>query len=344
MIRTAVGAIALTFAIAHTVPAGAVVPGAAAVNTAALVEGLPGAATGRVVTDTFWAAALGTRKEVRIYLPPSYDAQPKRRFPVVYYLHGWSGSERNWVDVGRLDAIADSLIGRGMPEMIIVMPDGDDSWYTTWNTLENFAACRRDSVRTEPASSYCVAWPHYDDYIVHDVVTHVDRRYRTKADRGHRGIAGLSMGGFGAITLALNHPEAFAAAASHSGVLTPGAPGDTAAARFDDSTRLSRLRAAYGSIWPSLALAFGRDTTSWMARDPARIVRRLKHANAQRPALYIDIGLQDRLLRQNRAFHAELNSLGVGHVYREVPGAHNWAYWKRNLPESLTWMGSLIAK
>ena len=302
-------------------------------------------ARGRVVTDTLWAPALGASKEARIYLPPSYDAQPRRRYPVVYYLHGWTGSERNWVDAGRLSAIADSLIERGLPEMIIVMPDGDDSWYTTWNTLENLSACRRDTVRTEAAASYCVPWPHYDDYIVNNVVSHVDRRYRTHADPARRGIAGLSMGGYGAVTLALNNPAVFAAAASHSGVLAPGyVPEDSTRVRVDGITRLSRARASYGAIWPSLSLAFGRDTTGWWARDPSRLIRRMARRGQRVPALYMDIGLKDRFLGQNRFFRGTLKELGVPHVYREVQGNHDWTFWRANLPESLVWFGTVIGK
>ena len=300
---------------------------------------------GRVVTDTLWAGALGTRKELRVYLPPSYDAQPQRRYPVVYYLHGWTGNERNWVEVGRLDSIADSVMRAGVPEMIIAMPDGDDSWYTTWNTLENAAACRRDTVRTEPASSYCVSWPHYDDYIVNNVVSHVDRKYRTKADREHRGIAGLSMGGYGAVTLAMNNPNVFAAAASHSGVLAPELPATDSSGRIrEGAERVAALREYYRGTWASLALAFGRDSTAWRARDPSRIASRVFRTKPHRPALHIDVGVADRYLPQNRAFHAELTRLGVSHVYRELPGTHNWVYWRANLPASLAWLGTVVGK
>lgn len=300
---------------------------------------------GRVVADTLWSGALGTRKELRIYLPPSYDAQPERRFPVVYFLHGWTGSERDWVEAGRLDATVDALIGRGLPEMIIAMPDGDDSWYTTWNTLENASACRRDTVRTESAATYCVPWPHYDDYIVNDVVSHVDRRYRTKADRAHRGIAGLSMGGFGAITLALNYPHVFAAAASHSGVLAPEQPAADSMGRMrEGAERLAALQSFYGAIWPSMALAFGRDSTAWRARDPSRIAWRVFRTKHPRLALYIDVGVRDGFLAQNRAFHRDLRRLGVMHVYRERPGGHDWVYWRSNLPASLRWLGTVVGK
>src|SRR5580765_444325 len=117
---------------------------------------------------------------------------------------------------GRGPATFDSLVAAGMPEMIVVMPDGDDGWYTTWNWLGDWAACKRKPPRPdEAADRYCVPWPHYDDYIARDLVSYIDSHYRTRADRAHRGIAGLSMGGYGAIALALGYPDVFAAAASH---------------------------------------------------------------------------------------------------------------------------------
>ncbi|HXD23675.1 MAG TPA: alpha/beta hydrolase-fold protein, partial [Gemmatimonadaceae bacterium] len=105
----------------------AAVPGGAATvparqDTAVHTRG----AHGTVRTDSFWSQALGVHKHVEVYLPPSYADHPDRRYPVAYYLHGMFGSETDWVKLGHLDATMDSLIATGMPEMIVVMPDGDD--------------------------------------------------------------------------------------------------------------------------------------------------------------------------------------------------------------------------
>jgi enterochelin esterase-like enzyme len=103
-----------------------------------------------VVVDSLWSPALGTRKRFLVYLPPSYARAPARRYPVAYYLHGLWGDETNWTRQGRLDAAADSLARLGRPELVVVMPDGDDSWYTTWHTLGTADACRADTTRREP--------------------------------------------------------------------------------------------------------------------------------------------------------------------------------------------------
>src|SRR6185503_1468477 len=83
-----------------------------------------------------------------------------------------------------------------------------------------YRACA-DTVRQEAPGTYCVEHERYDDYIAKDVVRFIDTYYRTRADRAHRGIGGLSMGGYGALSLALHYPDVFSAAASHSGVVSP---------------------------------------------------------------------------------------------------------------------------
>ena len=303
--------------------------------------------TGTVRTDTFWAQSLGTTKALTVYLPPSYSASPNRRYPVLVYLHGLRGNERNWVDVGRIDKVLDSLFAAGKPEAIVVMPDGDDGWYTTWNQLPDLAGCRADTSRAERAESYCVPWPHYDDYIASDVVKHVDQRYRTRADRAHRGIAGLSMGGFGAIALAFAYPDVFAAAASHSGVLSPmllpRASNATESAVRHATTR-TELEAASRGRWSAMSPAFGRDTIGWAARDPARIaMRALSQKPANLPRVLIDCGVDDALLDQNRDLHVALQRLGVSHQYAEWPGAHTWDYWRAHVPQSLDFLLTAVS-
>src|SRR5437899_3240900 len=88
--------------------------------------------TGTVHEDVFLSPSLGVRKHLVVYLPPSYGRDTTRRYPVAYYLHGLSGTETDWLSKGSIDAVADSLFARGTPETIIVLPDGDDGWYTTW--------------------------------------------------------------------------------------------------------------------------------------------------------------------------------------------------------------------
>lgn len=305
--------------------------------------------TARLRVDTVRSRALGIAKQYVIHLPRSYYRDTTRRFPVVYYLHGLGGDEWNWVRLGRLPEVADSIATAGRGEVIVVMPDGDDGWWTTWNTLGDQRRCLADRTRIERAASYCVPWPHYDDYVARDLVSHVDARWRTMPERAHRGIAGLSMGGLGAVSLALAYPDVFAVAASHSGVLAPSLIGRdmTGARRFARSADEMRMRWPW--LWPTLAPALGRDPAAWRARDPATLLRRARRraasGSAALPALHVDVGTGDAFLEQNRAFREamERESLAPGaFVYREWPGAHDWPYWRAHVGESLAWIASRL--
>ena len=89
-----------------------------------------------------------------LWLPPSYATNATRRYPVAYYLHGAFGNETNWINAGKLAQTLDSLVSAGTPEMIVVMPDGDDSWYTTWNWLGDWPGCRANRPpNAEPADA-----------------------------------------------------------------------------------------------------------------------------------------------------------------------------------------------
>jgi S-formylglutathione hydrolase FrmB len=312
-------------------------------------------AGGRVVAESIWSQSLGLRKELVVYLPPSYDLEKARRYPVVTLLHGLWGDQWQWVRSEHVASTMDSLITAGLPEMILVMPDGDDGWWTTWHRLVDFRGCRAEPLRrrftppTDPSSrespdAYCVPWAKYDDYVARDLVAQVDSMYRTHANRSQRGIAGLSMGGYGAVTLALAYPEVFAAAASHSGALSPlyvGPRPFVAPARY--ASDLDELRRARGNLWWSLDVPFG-DITGFRAREPAIMAERLvRRGRVRRPAIFMDVGVDDFLVDENRSFHHRLNDLGYAHEYTEWPGAHDHAYWRAHVRESLRWMAGQFA-
>lgn len=320
----------------------------AACALALLAAAAPGARAqsprGTVDTLTFWSQALGTHKRALVWRPPSYAAG-RARYPVAYYLHGLWGSEGDWIRQGALDRTLDSLAAAGRAELLVVMPDGDDGWYTTWNALLDVATCRAAFVPRpgdERAEAYCVPWPHYDDYVARDLVAAVDARYRTRPERAGRAIAGLSMGGYGAVSLALRYPETFRAAASHSGVVSPRYAG---AHPFDGTVRYAStehaLRAGWGErLWPLLVAPFGRDSAAWASRDPVTLAQRLAGgaSSARRPAIFLDCGTEDGLVDQSRALRAELARLGWAVAYAEWPGGHDWPYWRRHAAESVGWI------
>ena len=283
-------------------------------------------------------------KQLVVYLPPSYsDAKPPRRYPLAVYLHGLWGSESDWTARGQLAATMDSLVAVGMPEMIVVMPDGDDGWWTTWHALNDLPACRR-VLRQENADTYCVPWPKYDDFVAYDVVTYADSVYRTIPQRESRAIAGLSMGGYGAISIAARNPGTFAVGASHSGVLRPALLADSSsgAVILRDAHTTGELRSAAGPRWESISPAFGADSVSWISRDPSRLIEQMLRRGDLIPSLFVDVGTEDALLSMNRSFRDRMAALRVPVLYAEWPGRHDWPYWRSHLPESLRFIAERL--
>jgi S-formylglutathione hydrolase FrmB len=303
-----------------------------------VVIGATAPSRGTVHLDVVHSNALGMDKRIAVYLPPSYGLDVARRYPVIIYLHGLFGSETDWLSKAGLDAVADSLANAGAGEAILVMPDGDDGWWTNWAVESSYAACA-DTLRTEDPARYCVSNHRYEDWVARDLVSWVDAHYRTYGDHAHRGIAGLSMGGVGALTLALRHPGTFAAAMSHSGVvsvLLDESNPFSAPARYvamPDSVR------APASSWRGRLLrAFGPSVERWREYQPAVLAERLHARGEAMPAIRFDCGTEDALLAENRALHWELQRLGIPHEYGEWPGAHSWRYWHDRTPAGLAWM------
>ncbi len=299
-------------------------------------------AEGTVRAGAFYSRALGVRKHFFVYLPPSYE-RTHRRYPVVYLLHGLGGSESDWLTHGGIDAVLDSLVTTGMPEAIIVMPDADDGWYTTWARQVPYRACL-DATRGEAAERGCVQHQRYDEYIAKDLVAYVDSHYRTLAEPDHRAIGGLSMGGFGAVLLALRFPGTFAAAFSHSGALSAlyiGGSPFTAPARY--AQQFDQLRDSTGNVWSGFLRYFGEDLEDWRANEPAFLLEALVARGSHLPAIFFDCGASDDLLPQNQAFDWELTRLGIAHQFAVWPGAHTWRYWNAHVRESLPWAVEQIA-
>jgi len=300
--------------------------------------------TGTVHEDVFFSSALGVRKHLVVYLPPSYGTDSTRRYPVAYYLHGLSGTETDWVSKGSIDVTADSLFAAGTPEMIVVLPDGDDGWYTTWVNQISYRTCA-DTLHVEAANRYCVEHERYDDYIAHDVVQHIDQHYRTIADRAHRGIGGLSMGGYGALIISLHYAGVFSAAASHSGVLSTMYVGPHPFAEpVRYASTVDEIRPTAGAFFPRYLNYWGTTLDHWREADIAHATELLLRRRSQLPSLFIDCGRDDGFIDQNRALHAELTRLGVRHEYAEWPGAHTWVYWSTHVGQSIAWMGARIGR
>jgi S-formylglutathione hydrolase FrmB len=293
---------------------------------------------------TFHSDALGVDKHYLVYLPAGYDADPARRWPVIYMLNGLGGDETNWKEQGKLPAVADSI---GL-QAIVVMADGDAGFYANSVTPVDYDKCTKTRAPFNPseaADHYCVKTPNYEDYIVKDLIGHVDRTYRTIADRRGRAIGGLSMGGFGALELAMRHTDLFVSVASHSGVDAllyagphPYAPGKAVIA--DD---VSKWGAEVEPIGAWVRAIFGKDLANWKAHDPATLAQNLEDGDL---AIYLDCGTEDDFVLEDGAsyLHDLLTARGVTHTFFLGPGHHDFDFWADRIDDSLRFHAAQFAR
>ena len=338
-------------------------------------SGAPATAGRLVVARVRGAAleesALGVRPdpEVAIYLPPGYDDEPGRRYPVLYLLHGIAGTHADWTGRGyqgvTLQAAMDRLVAGGaVPPMIVVMP----------------------TAKTPYGGSFYLDSPvngGWATYVARDLVEHVDERYRTLARREHRGVAGHSMGGFGAITLAASRPEVFGAAWAMSpcclawvAELGPENPQWRRLVRVEHPREL-RLALVDGDVYvpgftamaaawsPApdrppllvhLPFALGPDGdrlvpaepghSMWQQAMPIAQLAEQAAALGRLRGLVIDVGEQDDFLHiplGARLYSEALTAAGVEHRFETYQGDHLSRIGERLEREVLPYFGRVLA-
>jgi S-formylglutathione hydrolase FrmB len=249
-------------------------------------------AEGVVRTETvqFQSKLVGKTLPYSIVLPPGYGLFTtwRKHYPVLYLLHGWSSHHDSWLTRTSLAQYASEH------QLIIITPEGNNGWYT-------------DSA-TAPSDKY-------ESYILEELIPDVDSRLRTIRDRRGRGIAGNSMGGYGALKFGLKHPEVFTLAASMSGAL------DTTSRNDEES----------------IVQTFGESNSSERrSNDVQRLAQEFPSERIkQLPYFYLDCGQDDPWLAINRGFSDILLNRRIAHEYRQLPGGHIWPYWDRQVREVL---------
>jgi enterochelin esterase-like enzyme len=303
---------------------------------------------GRLVDDSLDSPALAAnllgdpaRRAVSVYLPPGYDQEGARRYPVIYWLHGFKARNRLWTGPGQpgrglgIQELADDLINRGVIQpLIIVMPDGANAYGGSFYLNSTVTG-------------------NWEDFICRDLVDYMDRTYRTIPEAGARGLAGHSMGGYGAVILGMRHPEIFSAVYAQSPACLVFAEhflklqraNLVAAAKLVDRDRFLDLEwrdqviiAAGAAVAPDpkkppwladfpLAEVNGEPRLNeavwqrWLRSDPYTLLEPLKSKLA-RLKLAFEMGTADRMLPQAQMLHQALDQLGLPHTYEEYQGDH----------------------
>lgn len=242
---------------------------------------------------TFLSPALGGRGDVSLFVP---EGERMEDLALVILMHGVYCSHWAWALKGGAHVTAATMIANGdIPPMVLAMPS-DGLW--------------------AQGSAYL---PHadanYEDWIVDDVVGCLTNEIPSLSQSSKVFIAGLSMGGYGALRLGAKYPDRFTGISAHSSVT-----------RLEDIERLITrrplpFRLEHPDEW---------DILYWMQKNRECL-----------PRIRFDCGVDDALLASNRDLHVSLEKLDIEHVYEEFPGGHKWPYWGEHLQETLKFFGSL---
>ena len=255
--------------------------------------GRAGAGRGRVDHGSLPPPSVRGTERYAVYLPPGYG-HGGRRYPVIYALHGLPADGTEYLTMPIASWGADAL--RAGRPAIVVAPQG---------------ARARD---TDPEWHDWRAGRDWERVVAEDLVRHIDRTYRTRADRRGRALIGVSAGGYGATLIALHHPAEFSVIQSWSGYFHPTNPAGTGP--LDVGTPAGNARASAHTYVP-LANA---------------LYRRYRPTNF---GFYVG-DADERFLDENQQLHRELLAAGVPHRFAVYPGAHTSAFWARHEAD---WIG-----
>jgi len=268
--------------------------------------------------NAFESKALGMQATYSIFLPPSFHREPERKYPAIYFLHGLNNDRTSWtVDrYGRIhEQLEAMMLDRKVPEFLMVHPDGGNSFYC------NYA----DGTRK------------YEEYVIRDLIDHLEKNYRAKEGRENRAIGGTSMGGYGALKIAMKFPDIYASVVGHSPIIFLGEnPLDV-----PEEMKSRRYYRFFESI---LGPVFGDPLQQklWDENNPLLLARRGNLSNLN---IFFDYGTADRY---NQSIHLDqgvielhrvLTEARVDHSFHEYPGEpHGWALVAAHLKESLPFL------
>jgi enterochelin esterase-like enzyme len=244
-----------------------------------------------------------------IYLPSDYYTN-ERTYPVTYLLHGYGDADNGWVQFGEINRLADAAIKDGtIPPMIIVTPDGFKSFY----------------INAADGSM------NYEDFFIKELIPHIEKTYHVKAEKRFRGIAGLSMGGYGSLLYALKYPNLFVAAAPLSAAIWTNE---------DYENMKDGMYNTYfgGPIGKDLK---GKDrlTPTWYKNSVFSIIEGKNTDELSAVKYWIDCGDGDFLTVGNAQLHIDLTKKNVPHEFRMRDGEHNWTYWRTGVIKALSFIG-----
>jgi len=271
--------------------------------------------------ERFESEAIDGKAEYGIYLPNGYhdEANAERRYPLVIWLHGLNEDHQRFHRRGGA-AVLDEMVGaEDFPQAIFVTPNGGRSFYINGGDAKR-----------------------YEDLITVDLMEHIERTYRVAAKRSQRALMGVSMGGYGALKIALRHPQLFGVVAAHSAAILPRDP-STLEDKFPWLKRWGGAQRLARSLFGDPL-----DQERWDAENVLAIGDGLDRAELAGMKIYIDCGDEDRygFAEPNGELHEILSEKKISHTWRLVEGGdHGWRsnYNQRALPHSLKFVAAAWA-
>ena len=245
------------------------------------------------------SSILESERKYAVYLPPGYE-NSERSYPVLYLLHGAGDDQTGWVQFGEVQHITDKAIreARATP-MVIIMPDANTGTRGYFNSID-------------------ARW-RYEDFFFEELMPYVENKYRIRAEKRYRAVAGLSMGGGGSFIYALHHPEMFSSACPLSAYTGP--------LSFDAFRE--RYREENPDYPDTLLLKY------FKKHNTLSLIEDLSPESIKSVRWYIDCGDDDFLFEGNSLTHIAMRKKGIPHEYRVRDGGHTWTYWRKSLPAVL---------
>lgn len=266
----------------------------------------------KVTTDSIYSRSLKAQRAFTIYLPKSYNTDTNQKYPILYLLHGMSGVNTSWFTDQRLKDVMDQLVASGEAcEMIVVSPNAGGDPATCWNGYFNMPG-----------------WP-YEDFFYKEFMPYIEKTFRVEADKQHRAVAGLSMGGGGAASYAQRYPDLFCAAYAMSALMNIPAMGEEAGKDPDPTNKMAVLTR---SVQEHSCIKYVTEA------DDAR------KAQLRTVQWFVDCGDDDFLLDRNIEFLQAMRNAGIPCQFRVRDGGHTSEYWHSALYTCLPFVSRCFAK
>lgn len=268
-------------------------------------------ASGRVECNSVPSKILARPVPYCVLLPPTFDAEKTRRYPILYFLHGLGDNEQTFLHTGGWNLVEDLREKGQLKEFLIATPAGAASFYIN---------SRDGKVR-------------YEDFLLQEFIPFIEDHYRVRSGRANRAISGISMGGYGALHLAFAHPQLFSSVSAHSAALIEKLPVFLSGNGSSPTTGRARVLGGVFGVPP--------DPAFWERNSPLTLARTVPLTGLK---IYFDCGAEDDFGFDSGAVALDkvLTSRKIRHEFHLYPGRHDWPYFASHLEASLSFHSALF--